>query len=157
MSVREAEPADAEVIVELLRALAAEQGDHTAIDEGSLRAALFGPSPSAHADVAVDASGTVVGATVWFPTFSTYLARPGIYLQDLYVRPAHRRDGHGRALMAALAARTDGRIEWSVIDGNDRADRFYRSLGAHPHHGWTTYHWTPHATGPASGPDQRQG
>jgi len=155
MSVRDARPSDAAVIVDLLRALAAEQGDHTAIDEASLHAALFGSSPAAaFADVAVDdPTGTVVGATVWFPTFSTYLARPGIYLQDLYVRPAHRRDGHGRALMDALAARTSGRIEWSVIDGNDRADRFYRSLGAHPHHGWTTYHWTA----PASGPDQRQG
>ena len=155
MSVRAAEPADVGVIVELLRAQAAEQGDDTAIDEASLHAALFGSAPTAaHADVAVDdATGALVGATVWFPTFSTYLARAGIYLQDLYVRPAHRRDGHGHALMGALAARTSGRVEWSVVDGNDRADRFYRSLGAHPHTGWTTYHWTPNG----SGTDQRHG
>lgn len=154
MTIRAAEPDDVAVIVALLRALAAEQGDETAIDEAALAAALFGrATPVAQAEVAVDdATGAVVGAAVWFPTYSTYLARSGVYLQDLYVRPAHRRDGHGRDLMAALAARAgDGRVEWSVVDGNDRAGAFYRSLGAHPHDGWTTWHWTPGR--PPDGPD----
>lgn len=146
MTVRAATSDDVPVIVALLRALASEQGDETAIDEGALAAALFGrPTPVARADVAVDdLTGVVVGAAVWFPTYSTYLAREGVYLQDLYVQPAHRRDGHGRELMAALAARAgDGRVEWSVVDSNDRAGAFYRSLGARPHDGWTTWHWRP--------------
>lgn len=160
VTVRAAVPADVPVIVALLRALAAEQGDETAIDEASLGDALFGGAPAvARADVAVaDATGAVVGAAVWFPTYSTYLAREGVYLQDLYVLPAHRRDGHGRALMAALADRAgDGRVEWSVVDGNDRAGAFYRSLGAHPHDGWTTWHWLPRrsADGPEPAPQDQ--
>ena len=132
----------------MLRALAAEQGDETAIDEASLSAALFGEESAARALVAAGDAGNAVGCAVWFPTYSTYLARPGVYLQDLYVLPDHRGGGHGRDLMQALAARTAGRVEWSVVDRNERAARFYASLGAHPHDGWTTWHW-PGAAPPA--------
>lgn len=155
VTVRAAHPADVAAIVAMLRALAAEQGDPTAIDEVSLTAALFGEVPAARADVAVGDDGGVAGVAVWFPTFSTYLATSGLYLQDLYVLPAERRHGHGRALMMALAARTAGRVEWSVTAGNERAARFYASLGAHPHAGWTTWHWHAPAGGQPS--DDRRG
>ncbi len=153
VSVRPARPDDVDPIVGMLRALAADQGDETRIDAAALRDAAFGDSPVAFADVAVDdGTGEVVGVALWFPTFSSYLARAGVYLQDLYVLPEHRAAGHGRALMSELAARAGGRVEWSVVDGNDAATAFYRSLGAHPHEGWTTWHWLPGEAGqrPAS-------
>jgi GNAT superfamily N-acetyltransferase len=110
--------------------------------------ALFGPDPVARALVAQegDGDGTVVGFALWFPTFSTFLGRPGIWLEDLYVRPEARRRGHGRALLDALRARTDGRVEWSVLDWNESAQRFYHSLGAAPVDGWTTWRIEPSAT-----------
>jgi GNAT superfamily N-acetyltransferase len=88
---------------------------------------------------------SVVGFALWFRTFSTFLGRPGIWLEDLYVRPEHRKRGHGLALLQELRRRTDGRVEWLVLDWNEPALAFYRSLGAAPVEGWTTYRLPPDA------------
>lgn len=107
--------------------------------------ALFGSSPVAYAHVAVDA-GEVVGFALWFVTFSTWLGRPGLYLEDLFVRPSARRRGHGRALLLELARiaveRGYGRMEWAVLDWNVDAQAFYRTLGAVPMDEWTTWRVT---------------
>ena len=83
---------------------------------------------------------------LFFHNFSTFLSRRGLYLEDLYVRPAHRRLGVGRALLTRLAAiaveRNCGRMEWSVLDWNDSAQHFYERLGAFPMSEWTTYRLT---------------
>jgi GNAT superfamily N-acetyltransferase len=84
-----------------------------------------------------------VGFALWFPTFSTFRGAPGLWLEDLYVRPEHRAQGHGRALLAALRDCTDQRIEWSVLDWNELARGFYRNLGAYPLDEWTTWRWLP--------------
>src|SRR5580698_3202557 len=101
--------------------------------EGLLRTHLFGPRPFAEALVCEDA-GAIVGFALFFHTYSTFLARPGLYLEDLFVLPEHRRRGHGRALLRALARiaveRGCGRLEWSVLDWNEPALRFYESIGA---------------------------
>ena len=93
--------------------------------------------------MAVAADGTVVGHALWFRTFSTFMGKSGIWLEDLYVRPAHRRQGHAGALMADLRARTDGRVEWEVLEWNEEAIDFYQRLGARPMAGWTRYRWMP--------------
>ncbi|MFB8247164.1 GNAT family N-acetyltransferase [Streptomyces sp. NPDC055952] len=103
--------------------------------EEQLRAALFGESPAAFALIAEDDdSGETVGYAVWFPRFSTWTGRRGMHLEDLYVRPGARGAGHGRALLAHLAAlcRSRGydRFEWWVLDWNEPAIGFYRSIGA---------------------------
>jgi GNAT superfamily N-acetyltransferase len=109
--------------------------------EEQLADALFGEDPSAHVLVAETDDGAVVGLAIWFRTFSTFLGRSGVWLEDLFVRPAHRGDGHGRALLDALWGLTDGRVEWAVLDWNEPAIGFYRSIGAHPVEGWTRYRW----------------
>jgi GNAT superfamily N-acetyltransferase len=85
----------------------------------------------------------VVGFAVWHPTFSTWTGQTGMHLVDLFVRPEHRRAGHGRALLAALAAicveRGHRRLEWAVLDWNTPAQEFYRALAARPLTGWTTW------------------
>ncbi len=95
--------------------------------------ALFGPRPAAEVLVARQ-DGAIAGFALHFPTFSTFLARRGLWLEDLYVRPAHRGKGIGRALLAAVAqvaaARGCGRLEWSVLDWNAPALAFYRGMGA---------------------------
>ncbi|WP_224392265.1 GNAT family N-acetyltransferase [Pseudonocardia sp. ICBG1293] len=116
------------------------------LTEDQLRAALFGPDPSAGAFVAVDDDGTVVGTAIWFRTFSTWEGVAGIHLEDLYVRPGARGGGHGAALLAALAAEVTrrgwARLEWDVLDWNTPAIGFYDAIGAAPHDGWTTYRLT---------------
>ncbi|HXV94605.1 MAG TPA: GNAT family N-acetyltransferase, partial [Pseudonocardia sp.] len=109
--------------------------------------ALFGPAPALFGHVAeVPATGggtEVVGCALWFLNFSTWRGVHGIYLEDLYVRPAHRGAGLGRALLARLAAvcaeRGYARLEWSVLDWNTPSIGFYRSLGAVGMDGWTTF------------------
>lgn len=117
-----------------------------------LAAALFAPDPKVHALVAVvgdDDDEEVAGVAVWFVTYSTWRGRHGIWLEDLFVRPRHRRLGLGRALLASLAGACveEGyrRLEWSVLDWNEPAHAFYRSLGALPQDDWTTWR----ITGPA--------
>ena len=94
-----------------------------------------------HDTVAVADDGSVAGHALWFRTFSTFLGKTGIWLEDLYVRPAHRRQGHAGALMADLRARTEGRVEWEVLEWNADAIDFYQGLGARPDGGWTSYRW----------------
>ncbi len=144
--IRPAVPADVPTLVALVRELADyERAPESAVlDDTSLRAALFGPAPQVFAHVAVeDVTGDVVGFAVWFLNFSTWLGRHGIYLEDLFVRPVARGRGFGRALIAELARtaleRDYQRLDWWVLDWNETAHRFYRSLGAEPMDEWTTW------------------
>lgn len=109
---------------------------------GQLTAALFDPSPALFGHVA-EMGDEVVGCALWFRNFSTWRGVHGIHLEDLYVRPARRGAGLGRALLAALAAecgeRGYARLEWSVLDWNAPSIAFYRSLGAESMDGWTTF------------------
>ena len=111
-----------------------------------LREALFGPDPNVFAHVAEDAAGEVAGFALWFLNFSTWRGRNGIYLEDLYVRPEQRGSGLGRALLTELARicveRGYGRLEWSVLDWNEPARGFYRSLGAVSMDEWTVFRLT---------------
>jgi GNAT superfamily N-acetyltransferase len=109
------------------------------------RATSSAPTQWARALVAETDDGAVAGFAIWFPTFSTWLGTSGIWLEDLFVRPEHRRGGYGRALLDALRTRTDGRIEWAVLDWNSLGHDFYRSLGAAPQDEWTTWRWLPNA------------
>ena len=113
--------------------------------EDGLRQALFGPRPYAEVVLAEDA-GAPVGFALFFHNFSTFLGRPGIYLEDLFVVPEARGRGVGRALLAHLARlaveRGCGRVEWAVLDWNAPAIRFYDSLGARPNDEWTVYRLT---------------
>lgn len=135
---------DIPVVLRLIRELAEyERLAHEVIaSEALLRDALFGAAPSAEAVVA-HAGDEPVGFALWFHTFSTFLARRGLYLEDLFVAPAWRGRGVGRALLTHLAgiavARGCGRMEWSVLDWNEPAIRFYRSIGARPMDEWTVY------------------
>lgn len=144
MAIREATPDDTPQIGALIRELADyEDLAHEvewALDD--LHTALFGPARVASVLIAETEQGEVAGFALWFPTFSTFLGRSGIWLEDLFVRPAHRGAGYGRALLAALRERTDGRVEWAALDWNRSAIDFYRSLGAVPVDGWTRYRWT---------------
>jgi GNAT superfamily N-acetyltransferase len=141
--IRPARPVDVAALVELIGDLATyERARHeVVITEADLHRALFGTDAAVFALVA-EADGDVVGMALWFLTFSTWLGRHGIYLEDLYVRPERRGEGHGRALLAALAAvaveRGYGRVEWAVLDWNEPAIGFYRSIGAAAMDGWTT-------------------
>lgn len=148
MSVRTATPDDVPVMVRLVHELAdyEKAADECGLTEEQLHAALFGPDPSAGALVATGDHGAVVGTAIWFRTFSTWEGVAGIHLEDLYVTPAARGDGHGAALLAELAAevarRGWKRLEWNVLDWNTPAIGFYRSVGAVPNDGWTTYRLT---------------
>ncbi|WP_067479433.1 GNAT family N-acetyltransferase [Actinomadura hibisca] len=146
MPVRPAEPADFDEICVLLLDHAAHEG---AADRMRLRLretydALFGDAPVVRGHIAVppDAHGTVAGIALWYPTFSSWETRSGIWLEDLYIKPEYRRYGLGRELLATLRELTEGRLEWDVAHGNDGAERFYRSLGAEPVGGWTRYRWS---------------
>ena len=147
ITIRPAGPHDVSLIRELIEGLADyERLRHecVATDE-RLLATLFGPRPSAEVVIA-EWQGVPAGFALFFHNYSTFLARPGIYLEDLFVRPAHRGRGVGKALLqhlAALAMQRDcGRLEWSVLDWNEDAIRFYRSVGARPQDDWTTYRVT---------------
>jgi GNAT superfamily N-acetyltransferase len=134
-SLRGAELRDVAAIVQLIRELAEfEQLIHLVqVTPEKLRPQLFGERPVAEAMVA-EREGEVVAFALFFTNFSTFLAQPGLYLEDLYVKPAHRGAGIGRALLARLAAlaveRQYGRFEWSVLDWNANAIRFYQGMGA---------------------------
>jgi GNAT superfamily N-acetyltransferase len=103
---------------------------------------LFGERPAAEGVVA-EVDGEPAGFALFFTTFSTFLCRPGIWLEDVFVRPEHRREGVGRALLEHLAAlaveRGCGRMEWSALDWNEPALEFYAGLGAKPVAGWTVH------------------
>lgn len=147
--IRAATPADIPVIHALIRELAAYEkaADAARATPEQLHTALFGPHPAVFAHLAVDDStGEAVGCALWFLTFSTWRGVHGIHLEDLYVRPAARGGGHGRALLAELARicvrRGYARLEWSVLDWNEPAIGFYRSLGARAQDEWRAYRLT---------------
>jgi GNAT superfamily N-acetyltransferase len=145
MAVRDATPDDLTDILAMVRELAAYEREPDAVvfDADEVARNLFGPDRVAHALIAQTPAGDVAGFAIWFRTFSTWLGRSGIWLEDLFVRPEHRRFGLGRELLGALRSRTDGRIEWAVLDWNASAQEFYRSLGAAPQDAWTTWRWPP--------------
>ena len=133
--LRPAELRDVAPIVQLIRDLA--EFEHLShlleVTPEKLRPHLFGERPVAEAMIA-ESSGEVIAFALFFTNFSTFLARPGLYLEDLYVQPAHRGKGVGEALLTRLAAlaneRGYARFEWSVLDWNENAIRFYERLGA---------------------------
>jgi GNAT superfamily N-acetyltransferase len=141
--IREAVETDVDEIGALIRELAEyeELAHEVEWDLAQLRAALFGPRAVTGVLIAETNEAHVAGFALWFPTFSTFLGRTGIWLEDLYVRPQHRGAGHGRALLDRLRSMTDGRVEWAVLDWNQSAIDFYRSIGARPVDGWTRYRW----------------
>jgi GNAT superfamily N-acetyltransferase len=138
----DAVPADAAVIADLVRELADYErlGHEAAATASDFAMALFGPVPRAHAMLA-EMEGDVVGFALYFFNFSTFLGRHGLYVEDVFVRPDHRRRGIGRAFFQALAARAVaegcGRMEWAVLNWNRPAIEFYRSFGAVPLDAWT--------------------
>ena len=142
LTIRFATAADVPVILEFIRALARyEKLEHEVVaSEADLHATLFGAQPAAEVLLA-ELAGTPVGFALYFTSYSTFLAKPGLYLEDLFVEPAARGRGIGIALMSALAriavARNYGRFEWSVLDWNQPALEFYASLGAVPQSEWT--------------------
>ena len=143
-SIRAARPADAELLVNLVRELAVyeklEQHARAAPDD--FRKHLFGPHAAAEAAVA-EVEGEPAGFALWFSTFSTFRGQPGLYLEDIFVKPVYRGRGIGKGLLASVAKRAVergcGRLEWSVLDWNTPAIGFYRSLGARPMDEWTVY------------------
>ena len=141
--IRRIQPADVPAAVALVHELAAyeKEPESCFLTEEQLARALFGESPKLFGHVALDADGVVVGIALWFLSFSTWRGEHGIYLEDLYVSPAQRGGGLGKALLAALAEEcvTQGyqRLEWSVLDWNEPAIGFYRSLGAVAMDEWT--------------------
>lgn len=148
--LRAARPEDTAQILSLIRELAAfEKLSHEVVaDEAALRAHLFGARPYAEVVIA-EWGGEAVGFALFFHNFSTFLGRPGIYLEDLYVRPQARGHGLGQQLLAHLAKlaieRGCGRLEWCVLDWNEGAIRFYRRLGAVSMDEWTTFRLDGHA------------
>jgi GNAT superfamily N-acetyltransferase len=151
--IRPARADDVPAIHQMITDLATyERSQHeVSATEDDLRAALLaGPAgpPSLFAHVAAE-DGQVVGFALWYLNYSTWLGRHGIYLEDLYVKPEWRSQGHGRALLAELARicveRGYGRLDWSVLDWNSPARRFYESLGAVSVDEWVIYR----LTGPA--------
>jgi GNAT superfamily N-acetyltransferase len=135
--------ADVPLILRLITALAEYErlADQVVATEDTLRASLFGPHPSAHVVIA-RVGGEPAGFALWFYNYSTFLAKPGLYLEDLFVLPAFRGRGVGKALLAHLAgiavARGCGRMEWSVLDWNAPAIGFYKKLGAAVLEDWRT-------------------
>jgi len=150
LAIRPGTPADVPVIAELIRGLARYEKleDEVTMTEERLATNLFGPHRYAETLIA-EVDGSPVAFALFFHNFSTFLAQPGIYLEDLFVVPEHRARGIGRALLKELARlaveRECGRLEWSVLDWNREAIGFYERLGAHPNSEWTVYRLTGEA------------
>lgn len=150
VAIVRARESDVPVILQLIRGLADyEKLSHavTATEE-KLRETLFGEHPGADVLLA-RMHHECVGFALFFPNYSTFLAKPGIFLEDLYVKPEWRGKGIGRALLVRVAQmareRGCGRLEWEVLDWNEPAIRFYKSLGAVPMEEWTKYRVTGEA------------
>jgi GNAT superfamily N-acetyltransferase len=149
LHIEPATPADVPMILQLIRELAEFERllhEVTATEE-QLHEQLFGPKPKAEVIMGrLQPGGEVAGFALYFHNFSTFLAKPGIYLEDLYVRQQYRGRGYGEQLLRRLAGialeRNCGRLEWSVLDWNQRAIDFYKSLGATPMNEWTIYRVT---------------
>jgi GNAT superfamily N-acetyltransferase len=147
---RDARPSDVPEILTLIRELAEyEKAAHEVrATEDHLHRALFGDRPAAYSHVidAPDGAPGLAGFSIWFVNYSTWLGVHGIYLEDLFVRPVYRKRGYGKAFMQAIArecvTRGYGRFEWAVLDWNEPALEFYRSLGALPMSEWTVHRLT---------------
>jgi len=147
INIRPAAKADVPLILSLIKDLATYEKllDQVIATEAILEESLFGAS--AHAEVIVGSIQNMdVGYALFFQSFSTFLGKSGIYIEDLYVKRAHRGKGLGKAMLKHIAElavdRGCKRLEWSVLDWNEPAIRFYESLGAVPMNGWTVYRLT---------------
>ncbi len=146
-SIRWATPDDAETIYRFIQALADYEREPDAVktDPATIARQLGGERPPFECLIA-EAGGAPVGFALFFPNYSTWLGKPGIHLEDLFVLPGFRGQGHGKALLrrvAAIAVERDcGRLEWAVLDWNRPAIDFYESLGAEALDEWTTYRLT---------------
>ena len=144
LTLLDATPADIPAILGMIGELAEfERLSHEVVaTEASLHEGLFGPRPAAMTILA-RVAGEVAGFVLYYNSFSTFLSRAGIYIEDLYVRPVFRGRGVGKALLVHVAqraaARGCGRMEWAVLNWNRRAIEFYEALGARPVDGWTVY------------------
>src|SRR6266478_9338055 len=145
--IRPATVADVPVILELIRELATYERAPNAVTatKEQLVDVLFGPRPAAEVVLALEEE-MPVGFAVFFHNFSTWLGQPGLYLEDLFVKPEERGKGYGRALLVHLGKiareRGCGRMEWAVLNWNEPAIKFYRALGAKPVDEWTVYRLT---------------
>lgn len=150
ITIRPASPADATLIATLIRELAEYEKllDECHATPENIRQSLFGGNPHAECVIA-EHEGKPVGFALFFHNYSTFLAKPGLYLEDLFVRPAARGLGIGKALLAHLAnfaiESGCGRFEWSVLDWNAPAIAFYQALGAKPQNEWTIFRVTGEA------------
>ena len=152
--IEPATESDIPLILTFIKGLAQYEGLEVAATEEDLGESLFGPQ--ARAEVVIAHSATEpVGFAVFFHTYSTFLGRSGLYLEDLFVLPEWRGRGAGRRLLGYVAriavARDCGRLEWSVLDWNEPSIRFYRGLGARPMDDWTVYRLTGEALERLSG------
>jgi len=144
LQIRDATAADAALILRFIRELAIYEKAESSVqtDEAGIRESLFGEGAKARALVC-EADGQAIGYAVYFYNYSTWLGRNGIYLEDLYVSPAQRGSGAGKALLKHIAriavAEGCGRFEWSVLDWNEPAIKFYEAAGAKPQSEWTVY------------------
>ncbi|MGJ4930251.1 N-acetyltransferase family protein [Bradyrhizobium sp. HKCCYLS2038] len=142
LSIRRASPSDIGVVFALINELAEYEklAHEVTASEADIAAALFCDHPTLFCDVA-EWNGEVAGFAVWFVNFSTFAGKPGLYLEDLFVRPAFRRNGIGQALLGHLArtcvAEGWARLQWSVLDWNAPSITFYKSLGAELMDDWT--------------------
>ncbi len=147
VAIRAAAAADVPLVLRFVRALAEyeNEADKVAVDDASMREALFGARPAAECVIA-ELDGKAVGFALFFHNFSTWVGRSGIYLEDLYVDPEARGAGVGKALLRHVAGlavdRRCERFEWAVLDWNAPAIGFYKSLGAVPLDEWTVYRLT---------------
>ncbi len=143
-AIRSARREDVPAILRLIKDLALyEKAPHEVrATETEIERTLFGEGANACAHVA-EVDGEVIGIAIWFLNYSTWLGKPGIYLEDLYVDPAHRGNGHGLALLTTLAKicveRGYERLQWWVLDWNSPSIEFYKSLGAVPMDEWTVF------------------
>lgn len=150
LRIRPAAPADRELVFAFIRELAEYEklADEVKATAGDIERALFASNPRVFCDIA-EWDGVPAGFALWFYNFSTFRGRHGIFLEDLFVRPAFRGKGLGKALLAHLAARAVAedcsRVDWSVLDWNAPSIAFYKSLGAEPQDEWTGYRLTGEA------------
>jgi GNAT superfamily N-acetyltransferase len=142
--IRDATADDLDEIIALVRELAEYERapGEVVLDREEFGRHVFGDGAVAHVLVA-EHEGAVAGMALYFRTFSTWLGRDGLWLEDLFVRPQYRRHGLGGALLDEVRRRTRGRVDWAVLDWNTPAHGFYRSLGAHPLDEWTIWRWPP--------------